>query len=52
MKIILRLGSRVFLPAAALLFTGLLVAQPPASQTGTGAPPKGRAMPPAPQAGV
>ena len=32
MKIILRLGSRVFLPAATLLFTGLLAAQAPAGR--------------------
>ena len=51
MKIIPRLGSRVFVPGAALLFTGLLAAQAPAGQPGTGAP-RGRAMPPVPKAGV
>lgn len=52
MRIILRVGFRVCVPGAALLFAGLLAAQPPAGQPATGAPPRGRAMPPAPKAGV
>ena len=52
MKIIFRFGCGVLVPGAALLFTGLLAAQPAAGQPGTGAPPKGRAIPPAPKAGV
>src|ERR1039457_2201575 len=52
MKIILRFGCGVLVPGAALLFTGLLAAQAPAGQPGTGAPPRGRAVPPAPKAGV
>src|SRR5271157_3446233 len=52
MRSIQRLRLRAVAAGAALILSSLLVAQPPAGQPGAGAPPRGRAMPPAPKAGV
>jgi enterochelin esterase family protein len=46
------LASRALAAGAALILSSLLAAQPPVGQPGAGAPPRGRAMPPAPKAGV
>jgi len=48
MRKTLPVGSRVLVACAIFLFAGLLAAQP----AGTGAPPRGSAMPPAPKVGV
>src|SRR5271166_3303119 len=52
MRSIQRLGPRAVAAGVALILSSILAAQPPAGQPAAGAPPRGRAMPPAPKAGV
>src|ERR1017187_1411773 len=52
MRSIQQLGSRAVAVAAAVILSSLLAARPPAGQPGAAAPARGRAMPPAPKAGV
>jgi len=47
-----RRGSPAVTAGAVLILSSLLAAQPPAGQAGAGAPPRGRAIPAAPKAGV